>query len=384
MKLINTFDYHRGSPDVSVDSYIRSKRVELGESLESKTKIYLDTKYWIYFRDVLLGRIDSGPIFDSYNVLVSLCETGAVICPICEDVFYEITKQVDIETLTTSIKLIDQLSSGVVLTTQEERIKAEILYFFYRYRERTTNLYQPKYLVWTKIGQVLGGYMPCNTTFDEKDELMIQKAFFDQVWHNSLHDACELFGFSKLYDMPRMPDLSASLNEHSKQTKEKLNSFKDLFLDEIYWSVQYISNLLSEAMEYIYTSETGKVITEAERKASEERNLLSNMVCNIFRYGKEGDNFPTLKVGAGVHAAIRLDAKRSFVENDYYDFRHAQAAVPYCDFFFTEKNLRHILKLNSLAYDKEYCCEVVSKPGEVLKTLKELEATGERAGRYAV
>jgi len=48
--------------------------------------------------------------------------------------------------------------------------------------------------------------------------------------------------------------------------------------------------------------------------------------------------------------------------------------VPYCDYFFTEKNLRHLLKMNSLSYDKEYSCKIVSKQSEVLKLLMEIEA----------
>lgn len=130
MRFVDTFSYHRNNPDISLDAYVRSKRIELGESLIKMEKIYLDTKYWIHFRDVILGRIDDGPIVEAYELLESLCESGVVICPISEDVFYEITKQVDEKTLSTSIALIDKLSQGVGLVSQEARIEVEILDFF--------------------------------------------------------------------------------------------------------------------------------------------------------------------------------------------------------------------------------------------------------------
>ncbi|CAH9067344.1 hypothetical protein PSECIP111854_04082 [Pseudoalteromonas sp. CIP111854] len=371
MELVNTFGYHRDNPNISLDQYIRSKRIELGESLKKKVKIYLDTKYWIYFRDVYLRRITSGPLVKSYELLESLCKSGIVICPISEDVFYEIIKQEDEKTLSASIKIIDKFSLGISLTSQEERIQAEILHFYYRYNNKGVSLYSPEVFAWTKTSQSLGTRIPCNTAFSKQEELVIQKVFFDQMWCTNLQDICSIIGFQGLKDIPKMPDLSKLLNEDAEQCRDKTSTFKAIFIDEVCLSVEYIADMLTEAMEHIYTKETGKVRSDEEKKDKDK--LLINVVTNMFRLGKEGDNFPTLKVGAGVHAAIRVDKKRQFQANDYYDFRHAQAAVPYCDYFFTEKNLRHLLKMNSLSYDKEYSCEIVSKQSEALKILTDIE-----------
>jgi len=373
MKLVNTFDYHGSNPDV----YVRSKRIELGESLVETIKIYLDTKYWIYFRDVVLGRVTDDSLVKSYELIESLCKSGVVVCPISEDVFYEITKQADEKTLSASIAVIDILSQGISLSTQEERMQAEILHFYYRYTGKEVNLYSPNVLVWTKISQSIGSYLPYNTSFDKDAELVIQKSFFDQMWDTSFQELSELIGYRALNEAPRMPDLSDLLNKDAEELREKVSSFQELFLDEIYFSVEYISPMLTEAMEYMYTKETGGVRCETQEESEIQNKLLVNMVCNIFRLKKEGDNFPTLKVGAGVHAAVRMDKKRRFVANDYYDFRHAQAAVPYCDYFFTEKNLRHLLEMNSLSYDREYNCEIASKQNEVLRILEKIKANKE-------
>lgn len=374
MKLVDTFAYHRNNPGVSLDSYVRSKRIELGESLTEKEKIYLDTKYWIYFRDVVLGRVVDGPLVKCYELLESLCKAGVVVCPISEDVFYEITKQTDEDTLSTSITVIDNFSQGVSLITQEERIQAEILHFYYRYTDKGANLYPPEILVWTKTSQSIGSYLPHDTPFSKEEELVIQKAFFDQMWSTTLRELSETIGYRVLNEAPRMPDLSDLLNENAVELRGKISSFQGLFLDEIHFSVEYISSMLTEAMEYMYTKETGNVRCKSDKGSDSHNKSLVNLVCNMFKLGKEGDNFPTLKVGAGIHAAVRMDRKRQFVANDYYDFRHAQAAVPYCDYFFTEKNLRHLLKLNSLSYDRKYNCEIASKPSDALKVLEKIKA----------
>lgn len=262
------------------------------------------------------------------------------------------------------------------MLSQIERIQAEILHFFHRYTYDPNDLYPLKHLVWTKICYSIGSHLPSNTAFSPGDELVIQKSFFDQLWGASLSELCEMVGYEVVNNVPRMPDLSNLLNEDAEAEREKNKdtSFKQIFVDEIYFLARYIEPMLKEGMEYMYVKETGNSITEGERKASAEDRSLVNMLCNIFRLGKEGTNFPTLKVGAGVHAAVRIDKKRRFVGNDYYDFRHAQAALPYCDYFFTEKNLKHILTMNSLAYEKEYDCRISSKHRDVLDVLKKIKA----------
>lgn len=229
MRFIDTFSYHKENPDVSLDEYVRSKRIELGKSLDEKEKIYLDTKYWIHFRDVILGRAENGALVDSYELLSSLCDKGIAICPISEDIFYEITKQVDENTLSASLELIDRLSQGVSLLSQAERIQSEILHFFHRYTYDPEDLHPLENLVWTKICYSIGTHLPHNTAFPPGDELLIQKSFFDQVWNATLSELCELIGYDAVNNVPRMPDLSCLLNEDAEAERKKNLKFKEIF-----------------------------------------------------------------------------------------------------------------------------------------------------------
>ena len=130
MENTDTFSYHKQHPNVSVDAYIKSQKIALGESLEVKKKIYLDTKYWLHFRDVVLGRMENGAIVRSFEILSEYCDAGLAVCPISEDVFFEITKQSDENTLGITIDVIDKLSGSVSLISQTERVQAEIMHFF--------------------------------------------------------------------------------------------------------------------------------------------------------------------------------------------------------------------------------------------------------------
>lgn len=78
MKFIDTFSYHKDNPDITLDDYVRSKRIRLGVEVENKDKIYLDTKYWIHFRDVILGRTENDTLVEAYMLLDSLCDQNVI------------------------------------------------------------------------------------------------------------------------------------------------------------------------------------------------------------------------------------------------------------------------------------------------------------------
>ena len=78
--------------------------------------------------------------------------------------------------------------------------------------------------------------------------------------------------------------------------------------------------------------------------------------------GKKLDaNLLILKISALLH-----DIGRKFKANDMSDFRHAQAALPYFDYFFTEHSLRDLVLRSNMRFDVEYHCVVESHPLEAI------------------
>ena len=70
MKRFDSFDYHRSNPNVTMDDYIKQLKVSLAEEIEGVIKIYLDTKFWIFLRDVRLEKEENSTLIDLYEFTI--------------------------------------------------------------------------------------------------------------------------------------------------------------------------------------------------------------------------------------------------------------------------------------------------------------------------
>ena len=134
MKLVSTVEQHLQNPTESVEQYVRAKRLELAKEMRGSIKVYLDTKYWLLFRDVRLGRPVSSEIIALLGAIETLIARNKAICPISVDIFAEIFKQSDPKTLAATVTLIDDLSRGVSILEFGERLRLEAYHFI---REKT-------------------------------------------------------------------------------------------------------------------------------------------------------------------------------------------------------------------------------------------------------
>lgn len=235
MKFVNTFDSPLQKPDETFDTYSKNQKIKLGKSISDRKKIYLDTKYWIYLRDAHLNRAKNESEYQFLALLDQLLGKNKIICPISEDIFLEVLKQSDRQTLTATVNLIDKFSQGISLLSFEERLLLELFYF----SSITNNIpvYEMQELVWTKLAYTLGFITNHSNRLNANQNNLLKKCFFDQLWSIKLIDIVDVL--------------------HTK-----------------------ISDLVS---------------------------ITSNNL------------------------------------NDYHDIRHAVAAIPYCEYFFTEKRLCHMI-----------------------------------------
>jgi hypothetical protein len=181
----SSFAKHKAEPNVSVDEYVRARRIELGRSLDHRRPVYLDLRYWIILRDALLNRTADPTAKTLLDLLRRQVRAGRIFCPISGAVFLELLKQKDLSTRSATAQLIDDLSLGVTLAPEPERIGTELAHFLYSQRDQQA-LYPLQWLVWSKLSDVLDVVHPTDTGFQPQTELMIQKAFFDHMWGMSL------------------------------------------------------------------------------------------------------------------------------------------------------------------------------------------------------
>jgi hypothetical protein len=367
-KIKASFKKHASEPDVSINEYVRKRRIELGRSVTHHKLIYLDTCYWIILRDVLLGSRTDASNVRLLDCLRLQAQKHEVICPISESVFIELLKQQDRRTRRKIAELIDELSFGVTLAPEEERIGTELAHFFYSHDERSS-IYPLKWLIWSKLSYVLGVVIPTNTGLGPDIELAMQKVCFDHMWDCSLTEIVDT-----LSDAPP-PEfdseaLASRLNEVSARHASKIQSFNQVYANEIEGSLSLYMPVARTILEDM--SERGKGVTprisDAEQK-EHERQLLSFFV-QAFRKPKIAKLSPTLHINVLGHASVRWDKQRKFKGNDFHDFHHAAAAVPYCDVFLTETPLRVMLEQNHLRINQDFGCRIISSVSEAVECLE--------------
>lgn len=353
---------HRSTPSVSLDAHVKARMSRLGQSLANRKKLYLDKRYWIILRDTELGRAGHDRAESLLEMLRRCVEIGACICPISESIFLELLKQHDLCTRRKTALLIDELSQGVTLVPVHQRIAQEIVGFLAAHIE-TGAVYPVNALVWSKVSYILGVTHPTHTGLSQSDELAAQKAFFDFMWQLSLANVLDCLDDAE----PPAADfdgLAGRINELNIRNSKEVRSFKGLYLDEFRGGLSLFMNIPRKYFQDAYERQTGKThSSSAEEDGAHEAELLT-FFGNLIAKKDVALLLPTLHIDALCNAAVRWDKARRLRSNDFYDFRHACAAIPYCDLFLTERPLRTLLRQRHLELQSDFNCEVISEVGD--------------------
>lgn len=352
---VSRIDFHRGNPDVTLEMYMRQKRIQLGAAVASIQRIYLDQRFWLLLRDVSLGRSQDNIISDLLTFIKSSVSKGRAICPISESVFIELLKQSDESTKLATAQLIDELSLGITLIPFDDRVRQELCNSFYE-QAGLTELIPIQELVWTKLAYVLGEIHPSNTPFARGEELVIQKAFADYMWNIPLVEIVARLGV-----MPSVPDwdvLAADLNAKNRAHQKNLGSYAQVFRHEFEGGLS------------LFRGEMEALLKELHQRGHKDFGTKLAHLSDRKRFEAFALSIPTMHLCASCHAAVRWDQKRNVSGNDLFDFHHAQAALGYCDMFLTEKPLSVMLSQRHLALTS-YKCQTFWSPSEALNWLRE-------------
>lgn len=352
--------------------YLKEKKAALAQSLHGVAKVYLDTKFWLLLRDAYLERERYDGQKKLLHCIMQLWEKKLIICPISEDIFVEIIKQADERTLLASIKLIDMLSSGVTLISNEERWQSEVFHFVRSNSPSPGSIYPLNELVWIKLPYIQGVRSPNINELNPETNCALQKSFLDHMWSISLVDIYNLVGKKGFEEYPHMPDFSGIINKEKINYHSKKMSFKEMFLSEIALLLDSRKNYFDDLFVYIYAKQFGKNPSDREIADGKAGQKFANLIYHAFRLSRVGNKLPTFDIEAGINAQILYDKKRQYKRNDFYDINHAVAALPYCDMFLTEKNLKSFVTRKNLRYDKKYNCKVLSGIKESICELRKI------------
>jgi hypothetical protein len=351
----------------NVDSYARSKVVDLGRSLSARRAIYLDINFWIKLRDRERDRRAE----ELYDKLLSAVVSGDVFCPISQATFVEIMKQTDPGSRMRTAKVIDTLSMGVALIDEKLRIGTEVAHFLYGILQQTP-LEPLKNLIWTKLSYVMGFVHPSSPHFDAESQKILQKMFVDHMWDRSLQEMLSDYD-GQAFPGTDLSAIAALINEGNAAHGHSIRSYNQAYQDEARGAADLATSSALQVMEDFWRAAG----TPAPEPTPDERALaelqFANLIGATLVHNKARDRLRTLHILASVHASVRWNKQQKVESNDIFDFDHAAAALAYCDAFFTERPLQTMVTQRHLSLHELYGCDVVSSVPEAVDYLSQLD-----------
>lgn len=345
---------------MNIEDYSEQFKIELGEIVLKRHRIYLDTKYWIFMRDASLGKATTVQA-DIYKKLKCLVKKEVAICPLSPHIFEELMNIGDKEKRLNMAQVMDELSKQVCFIDPLSIVGQELLSFVRHCQAKAEgkSLFNPAKYVFTKVAFVLGELYPAvgGISSEQMNDIRIQ--FFD---HLSKFTLVEMLNTMK-NDFPQKnsENLIAQLNK-GKDNNQDWKSFHEVFMHEIAGILDIVKDDIEKLWMYLYENV----------RESESVQLLSNCIYQAFDQNKINKELPFFHINASLHALIRYNKSQRYDRNDLIDFSHTAWALPYCDGFFTEKPLHDWICGKLLQLDKIYETQVLCQEEEVLTALNKL------------
>ncbi len=366
---LERFDYHLAHPNISPDAYRASKRRTLNLEVRSQHRIYLDTKFWIKFGDTVRGRANNKSDIDLLTVLRRLKSNQKAICPLSYSSIKELWLQTDSASRRATAEIMDELSAAVCIQPPHILFEMELWHLLYSTMVSGPGKPFSEVDVWTKAGYYLGEPTFRSEALPDHIAQVIQKCLDDSLFDSSLGDIVEALSKGQRPPTTDREKLANELTSGKNQNPEP--SFSELYRQEIVGGLEAHHDSCCKIM-----AELCKVTGLTGDPNPADRNTGGRMVRGLIesalKAGKVQARFPQLHINASLHAALRWDNRRTYKRGDCEDFGHAGSALPYCDYFLTEKSLSHLICSKPLELDIEYGTNVFFESESTIRKLSQL------------
>ncbi len=362
-----------------LERQLKALTVSLGAVLQSRTAIYLDTRYWIILRDAQRGGYGTRGA-ELLARLRAAVQAGRAFCPISESVIFELFKQTDLNSRADTAHLIDELSLGVGILGGRERMRTELAHFIHGHAIPLTgaDLHPVSHLVWTKGAGVMGIQVPVPRGVDAELALRIQRKYVERRWHRT--SVAELVaGEAPWLDSDEDDDFAGvakQLNADVAAHKESLTTFKVALAAEINGVVDLLGDSAMAIIADLARRQGETPSPEGSPAWRKLRSVWCNLLAAALRKRESRLQLRSMYAGAALHAAIRWNKGQKFDRNDLYDFEHAGAALAHCQAFFTERPLWQMVTARNIGLDTLFGCRVVWDLDDAIGYLTSLESNG--------
>lgn len=267
---------------MSIERHSRARQIELGQSIASRRKIYLDARFWIIARDAALGVRTDPAARKLLHHLRRGVAAGRLVCPISASMFLELMKQsYSPGRRIGTAELIDELSLGVSMIPSRIVIGTEVHSFLLK-ANGDIDLYPMQELIWTKVAYVLGDTYPSLAQLSPAEELAIQKDFFDHLWDCSLSAMVETIG-DKAPPPDRFAELSRETNEKNAQFKDELRSFTQTYDIELRGAIEVAGDIAADVVHQLAEKEAGAVLSLTPKERASSISMSRNLLYHAFK-----------------------------------------------------------------------------------------------------
>ena len=351
---------HLGSiMELEINRHIATERRKIWASIKDLKLIYLDVNFWIRLRDEDLNRHKDQSFL---NLARELVKTKKCLFPISEITFWEVLKQHDDKTVKTTLDLIEELSGGVSLILEAERRMFEFSHFYRAKSEQ--DVYELQELVWESLPISLG----YKYLFSIQD-LKGQKSFYDLLKTVKLVELVNILDQNRIRKPFKHKDDIEKLNLNKEKFKNDYRSFKQLFEIELKGFIDLHKNSIMESIWFLNNNNSNYL---SDEKIENEADIYINELCTGIANGQISKELPYYRIIPALHSMVRWNKEQKFEENHSMDFLHASFALPYCDFFFTERQL--CTMIIQLKLDTLYSCKIHKNIATIIVELKNIKS----------
>ncbi len=338
------------------------RQIELERKLRGRRRVFLDVNFWIDCREAKFSNDVAAEKRRLYDALRRGVAEHRIICPVSSDILTELTKQDDAAFVAT-MAVVDELTQGVAMVPHRERLIIEVERFLGGFAASMAAPHRP---IWTAFVfaygyQDLWPPAPVHRT----EQLLLTMT--DAGWY-----------LPPSKGVPALRRAVTNAREESERAAERMNRGAEAHRNEAAGYDAILRNELIGAADLL----SGHLSAEYDRMAviagvppgDENLKTTVTQMAALGMHKPEGRRaFGNIVVPATLHAAFRAEKNRRVKPNDIFDFRHAAAALPNCDAFFTEGKLSRLLASGHVGLTKAYPCRVAASHSEAYEVLRALQ-----------
>ncbi|MCP4704049.1 MAG: hypothetical protein GY865_05525, partial [candidate division Zixibacteria bacterium] len=302
-----------------------------------------------------------------YKLITELVQDEIIICPVSPIVFQEVLKQIGNPEFLETIKIIELLSKNVLTVTEEEHIYLQYRAIYKSYLTQTS-AEDFSDCVWTKAIDAFGHRIPPTqlATNNKNDDFELYKKYLDDTWDLSI---TELITKSAIASKGLKPEYNATegisrLNYNNEQHKNDFSSFDDLFITERLGTL--------DAYKFVLWRAFVDALSSFENNYSEEKKVKIFEKLTRKSVDKKSQVPALIEIRAGVHTLIRYENWKYKDFNDIFDYHQSYNAIPFFDYFLTEKKLNNLVNHKRLQFGKKFNCIIEYKIQNAIEILNQL------------